>query len=127
MKEAGLEAAPSTLVKPPRVKASPCAMECKWLQTVRVDDLEGHPTQRYVVFGQVVGVYIDERFIKDGLLDTAAMYPIARAGYDDYFVSTAETRFSLRRPKGPALITQTASRLPRNGIYLKRPQTTKET
>jgi flavin reductase (DIM6/NTAB) family NADH-FMN oxidoreductase RutF len=98
MKEAGLEAAPSVLVKPLRVKASPCAMECKWLQTVRVDDLEDHPTQRYVVFGQVVGVYIDERFT-NGLLDTAAMRPIARAGYRDYFVSTPETKFSLRRPK----------------------------
>jgi flavin reductase (DIM6/NTAB) family NADH-FMN oxidoreductase RutF len=100
MKEADLEAAPSMLVKPPRVKASPCAMECKWIQTVRVDDLEGQPTQRYVVFGQVVGVHIEERFIKDGLLDTAAMRPIARAGYHDYFVLTPETRFSLRRPTG---------------------------
>src|SRR5262249_16636165 len=58
MKEAGLEAATSVLVRPPRVKASPCAMECKCLETVRVDDLEGHLSQRYVVFGQVVGVYI---------------------------------------------------------------------
>src|SRR5579871_2459791 len=27
----GLEAAPSKLVKPPRVAASPCALECKWM------------------------------------------------------------------------------------------------
>lgn len=100
MKEAGLEAAPSVLVKPPRVKASPCAMECKWLQTVRLNDLDGAPTQRYIVFGQVIGIHIDKRFIKDGLLDTAAMMPIARAGYHDYFVSTQQTKFSLRRPKG---------------------------
>jgi flavin reductase (DIM6/NTAB) family NADH-FMN oxidoreductase RutF len=100
MKEAGLDAAPSVLVKPPRVKASPCALECKWLQTVRLDDVDGQPTQRYIVFGQVVGIHIDERFIVDGLLDTAAMMPIARAGYHDYFVSTAETKFSIRRPKG---------------------------
>jgi len=33
-------------------------------------------------------------------LDTAAMQPIARAGYHDYFVGTPETKFSLRRPKG---------------------------
>jgi flavin reductase (DIM6/NTAB) family NADH-FMN oxidoreductase RutF len=100
MKEAGLEAAPSVLVKPPRVRAAPCAMECKWLQTVRLNDVDGNPTQRYIVFGQVVGIHIDERFIKDGLLDTAAMMPIARAGYHDYFVSTADTKFSMRRPKG---------------------------
>ena len=99
MKEAGLEPAPSILIKPPRVKASPCAMECKWLQTTRVNDVDGNPTQRYVVFGQVIGIYIDERFIKNGLLDTAAMQPIARAGYHDYFVSTAETKFSIRRPQ----------------------------
>jgi flavin reductase (DIM6/NTAB) family NADH-FMN oxidoreductase RutF len=100
MKEAGLEAAPSVLVNPPRVKASPCAMECKWLQTVRLNDADGHLTQRYIVFGQVVGIHIDERFIVDGLLDTAAMMPIARAGYHDYFAATPQTKFSLRRPKG---------------------------
>jgi flavin reductase (DIM6/NTAB) family NADH-FMN oxidoreductase RutF len=100
MKEAALDPAPSVLVKPPRVKASPCALECIWLQTLRLKDLAGGVTDRYVVFGQVVGVHIDERFIKDGLLDTAAMRPIARAGYQDYFVSTPETRFSMRRPKG---------------------------
>ncbi len=101
MKEAGLEAAPSMLVKPPRVKASPCAMECKWLQTLQMNDLDGNLTQRYVLFGQAIGIHIDDRFIKDGLLDTAAMMPIARSGYHDYFVSTPETKFSLRRPKGP--------------------------
>ena len=100
MAETGLAAAPSRLVKPPRVKESPCALECKWLQTVRLADLDGHVTDRYVVFGQVVGVYIDDAFIKDGKLDTAAMRPIARAGYHDYFVGTPETKFSLTRPTG---------------------------
>jgi len=100
MKEAGLEAAPSRLVKPPRVKAAPCALECRWLQTVQVHDIDGVQIDRHVVFGQVVGVHIDERFIRDGLLDTAAMRPIARAGYHDYFVATPETSFSIRRPSG---------------------------
>jgi flavin reductase (DIM6/NTAB) family NADH-FMN oxidoreductase RutF len=99
MKKAGLEPAQSVLVKPPRVKASPCAMECLWLQTVRLTDTAGVETDNYVVFGQVVGIHIEERFIKDGLLDTAAMRPIARAGYQQYFVSTPETKFSMRRPK----------------------------
>jgi flavin reductase (DIM6/NTAB) family NADH-FMN oxidoreductase RutF len=100
MREADLEAAPSVLVKPPRVKASPCALECKWLQTVQLHDLRGEATGRFVVFGQVIGVHIDESYIKDGSLDTAAMQPIARAGYQDYFVATAETKFSIRRPAG---------------------------
>jgi flavin reductase (DIM6/NTAB) family NADH-FMN oxidoreductase RutF len=94
MEAAGLEAAPSVLVKPPRVKASPCALECKWLQTVRLNDVDGNPAGRFIAFGQVIGIHIDERFIKNGLLDTAAMKPIMRAGYQDYFVATEETRFS---------------------------------
>jgi flavin reductase (DIM6/NTAB) family NADH-FMN oxidoreductase RutF len=89
------------MVKPPRVKDAPCALECKWLQTIRLRDLEGRITDRYVVFGQVVGVYIEDTFIKDGRLDTAAMRPIARAGYNDYFVGTPETLFSLKRPSSP--------------------------
>lgn len=95
MAAAGLEAAPSMLVKPPRVKASPCALECKWLQTVRPTDIDGNPAPRLIAFGQVIGIHIDERFIKNGLLDTAAMKPIARAGYQDYFVTTEDARFSL--------------------------------
>ena len=52
MQATGLEAAPSRLVKPPRVAASPCALECKWLKTVSFDDIEGKTMDRYVVFGQ---------------------------------------------------------------------------
>jgi hypothetical protein len=52
------------------------------------------------VFGQVIGVYIDERFIRDGLLDTGAMHPILRAGYHDYYSATPELRFAMKRPAG---------------------------
>jgi hypothetical protein len=46
----------------------------------------------------VVGIYIDDRFVKDGLVDTGAMRPIARLGYMDYAVVTPETVFSIERP-----------------------------
>jgi flavin reductase (DIM6/NTAB) family NADH-FMN oxidoreductase RutF len=100
MEKCGLAAAPSHLVKPPRVAASPCALECKWVQTVSLADVEGRPTDRHVVFGQVIGVYIDERFIRDGLLDTAALQPIMRAGYHDYFSISPALRFTMKRPAG---------------------------
>ena len=96
MERASLAPAPSRLVKPPRVAASPCALECRLLKVVSVDDLAGKPLDCHIVFGQVVGVHIDERFIVDGRLDTAAMKPIARAGYDEYAV--VESVFSMRRP-----------------------------
>jgi flavin reductase (DIM6/NTAB) family NADH-FMN oxidoreductase RutF len=86
MEQAGLASAPSRLVRPPRVAASPCALECKLLQIVALNDLDGRPAHRHVAFGQVIGIHIDDRFIKDGRLDTAAMQPIARCGYADYAV-----------------------------------------
>ncbi len=97
MIEAGLDPAPSRLVRPPRVAASPCALECRLLQIVDLRDLDGRSSQRFVAFGQVVGVYIDDRFIKDGKLDTAAMQPIARCGYNDYAV--VDKVFPMVRPR----------------------------
>lgn len=95
MEAAGLEAAPCRLVKPPRVKGAPAALECRYLKTVTLDPLEG-PATYHLVIGQVVGVHIEDEFIKGGLVDTAAMQIISRAGYHDYF--RADTRFSLTRP-----------------------------
>jgi flavin reductase (DIM6/NTAB) family NADH-FMN oxidoreductase RutF len=100
MIEAGLEALPSRLVRPPRVKASPCALECKLLQIVDLKDLDGEPAHRHVAFGQVVGIHIDDRFIKDGRVDTAAMRPIARCGYADYAV--VDKVIPVVRPRDPA-------------------------
>ena len=98
--EAGLTAAPSRLVKPPRVAEAPAALECKWVQTVQLKDVDGTPFDGWMVIGRVVGVHIDERFIKNGLLDTAAMKPIARGGYHDYSVLTES--FTMRRPESVA-------------------------
>jgi flavin reductase (DIM6/NTAB) family NADH-FMN oxidoreductase RutF len=96
MMRAGLEPAPSRLVKPPRVAASPCALECKLLKIVPIESIDGVALDCHVVFGQVVGVHIDDRFVVDGRLDTAAMKPIARCGYDEYAV--VESVFAMQRP-----------------------------
>lgn len=96
MEKAGLEPAPCRIVKPPRVKDSPCALECKLLQVVSPNDVDGQPLDCHIVIGQVVGVHIDERFLKDGLLDTAAMKTIARCGYHNYAV--VESQFTMVRP-----------------------------
>ncbi len=93
---AGLKKAPSTLVRPPRVAESPVALECHFVKTV---DLPGHDnaTGGYaIVVGQVVGVYIDDKFIVDGRVQTAAMRPIVRMGYSEYAV--INEAFSMRRP-----------------------------
>jgi flavin reductase (DIM6/NTAB) family NADH-FMN oxidoreductase RutF len=95
---AGLTMAPSQLVKPPRVAEAPTALECKLLQIVSPNQLSGQSANCNIVIGQVVGVHIDDRFVKDGRLNTAAMRPIARMGYDEYAV--VESAFAITRPAG---------------------------
>jgi len=95
-RHARLETAPSRLVKPPRVAASPAAFECKVTEMVKLKDLDGRDSGRRLVLGRVVGVHIDERFVRDGRVDSAAMRPIARGGYDEY--SVVERVFSMPRP-----------------------------
>lgn len=94
---ADLETAPSVLVKPPRVAASPCALGCRLIEVIQLKTIEGASIDNFLVLGQVVGVHIDETFIKEGRLDTAALAPIARCGYQDYAV--ADRLFSISRPR----------------------------
>jgi flavin reductase (DIM6/NTAB) family NADH-FMN oxidoreductase RutF len=51
---------------------------------------------QWAIIGRVVGIYIDDRFIHNGRVDTAAMKPIARMGYSEY--ATVEKAWSMRRP-----------------------------
>jgi flavin reductase (DIM6/NTAB) family NADH-FMN oxidoreductase RutF len=94
---AGLEMVPSHLVAPPRVAAAPAALECVYLDTYAIRTRDGREHVSHVVFGEVVGIYLDERFVTDeGRLDTAAMRPVARMGYDEYAV--VEWAFRMTRP-----------------------------
>jgi flavin reductase (DIM6/NTAB) family NADH-FMN oxidoreductase RutF len=92
----GVELAPSRLVAPPRVAASPTALECVYLETHVPRTRSGDPHVYALVFGQVVGVHVDDAFVRDGRLETAAMRPIARMGYDEYAV--VEQAFRMVRP-----------------------------
>lgn len=61
---AGLEMAPCKLVRPPRVAAAAAALECRLVSCNELVDLEGRPTNRWWVVGQVVATHIDDRFIR---------------------------------------------------------------
>ena len=87
---AGLEMAPSRLVVPPRVAASPVAFECRVIERVQL-------ARNIVTFGQVVGVHVDERHIVDGRFDTAGVRPIARCGYRGDYATVTEL-FEMIRP-----------------------------
>ncbi len=96
MELAGLTPATSQLVKPPRVKEAPAALECKYFQTIELPKNDGQAEGYYMVLGQVVGVYIDETYIKDGILDMEKLRPLGRLGYMDYTV--VDNIFSMNRP-----------------------------
>jgi flavin reductase (DIM6/NTAB) family NADH-FMN oxidoreductase RutF len=53
-----------------------------------------------IVVGSVVAGWLRQDFIRDGIVDTAAMRPIMRAGYRDCFVVAPENRFTMMRPRG---------------------------
>lgn len=93
---AKLDTASSRLVRPPRVAASPAAFECRVTELVKLKGLDGGDSGRRLVLGQVVGLHIDERFVRQGRIDSAAMRPIARGGYDEY--SVVERVFTMPRP-----------------------------
>jgi flavin reductase (DIM6/NTAB) family NADH-FMN oxidoreductase RutF len=93
---AKLDTASSRLVRPPRVAASPAAFECRVTEMVKLKDVDGSDSGRRLVLGRVVGIHVDERFVRQGRIDSAAMRPIARGGYDEY--SVVERVFSMPRP-----------------------------
>jgi len=95
---AGLTMAPCRIVAAPRVAETAAALECKVTEIVALKDIEGGANNRYLVLGQVVGVHLDERYIRDGMLDTAALRPLARCGYQDYAV--VDRMIKLARPAG---------------------------
>jgi flavin reductase (DIM6/NTAB) family NADH-FMN oxidoreductase RutF len=97
MAQAGVEAAPSINVKPPRVKASPIAMECKVLQIVDLPR-PADGSRANVVIGQVVGIHVADEVISDGIIDVKKINPLARLGYLDYATLDLDNMFSLRPP-----------------------------
>ncbi len=100
---AGLEKAPSRLVKPPRVAASPIQFECSYYCTL---DLPGtdNTAHHSIVIGRVLAVHIkDDCLTAKGLVDILKIRPLARMGYIDY-TSVTEI-FQIEGAKvGPGLI-----------------------
>jgi flavin reductase (DIM6/NTAB) family NADH-FMN oxidoreductase RutF len=97
---AGLTPVFGQIVDAPYVGESYVAMECVVTEIIRPRDMDGNRTDSHMVFGQVVGIHIDDRVIRDGRLDMALAQPVGRMGYMDY--SEASEVFELMRPKPPA-------------------------
>ncbi len=90
-----LTKAPCKLITPSRVAESPVCLECKVFKVIELPDDAGH-VENHMVIGRVIGIHIDDRFIEDGRVNTAAMKPIARLGYSEY--ATVTEAWRMRRP-----------------------------
>ncbi|MEU8651954.1 flavin reductase family protein [Streptomyces sp. NPDC048737] len=73
----GIEREPSLLVAPPRVAASPVALECRLHSTLGI----GNST---LVLGQVVHAAVHEDAVVDGRPDIRRLRPLARLGGDEW-------------------------------------------
>jgi flavin reductase (DIM6/NTAB) family NADH-FMN oxidoreductase RutF len=92
---ARLSKAPCRLINAPRVAESPVCLECRLFRVIELPDDQGKLGD-WLTIGRVIGIHIDDRFIDNGRVSTAAMKPIARLGYSEY--ATVETAWRMRRP-----------------------------
>ncbi len=93
-----LTAIPANLVGAPRIKEAPVHLECRYLKSVDIPGWTEADAYR-VVFGEVIGIHIDDAFITDeGLVDVAKMLVIGRLGYNDYTMVNSDSHFTMERP-----------------------------
>ena len=100
----GVEPAESTWVKPPRVKGSPVALECKLWKAMQGEDGLSH-----LVLGEVLGWYLRDDVHVRGRVDFGAIHPVGRLAAEYTHVDNAFVP-----PLDPALLAElTAGRVAR--------------
>ena len=83
----------SKLVRAPSVKDSPVNLECTLVKTIKLkSNLKKIST---MIIGEVIGIYINNKFVKNGRIDSVSMRYIARMGYSEY--TTVSSKFNLKR------------------------------
>ena len=73
----GVERELSARVRPPRVRASPVALECVCVGFRPFGETDAAST---VVFGRVVHLAVDESVVRDGRVQIDLLRPVARLG-----------------------------------------------
>ncbi|WP_126975938.1 flavin reductase family protein [Frigidibacter oleivorans] len=93
---AGLTPAPCRNIGAPRVAESPVSVECRLSQVIDLVPATGAPCTNRMAIGEVVGIHIDERVLRDGLVDVELLRPLGRMGYREYTVPPRS--FEMPRP-----------------------------
>jgi len=93
----GLATSPSIRVRPPRVAASPIALECRTLQVIRL--AAGAPSGGNIVIGLVVHVFVRDDAINERYhLDSLKLQAVGRMGGLGY--TRTRDRFDLPMGRG---------------------------
>lgn len=96
---AGLTSASSMNVGAPRVVESPVNLECQVCQIVPLRDAAGGMMSTWLILGEVVGVHIAQRLLRQGIYDTTGAAPVLRGGgRTDYFQIQREALFRMLQP-----------------------------
>ena len=99
-KLSGLKVRKAKYVDAPCVADSPAVLECELWQVIDLPHSSRKDNSgNYIVIGHVVGIYIDDSYITDGLFNTRMAEPLGRLGYMDYGVINADNIFSKNRPE----------------------------
>ena len=85
----------SKLVRVPSVADSPVNLECKLLKTLKLKS--NSKKHGIVIIGEVIGIFINNKFINKGRVDSTAMRYVARMGYSEYTI--VSSKFRMKRPK----------------------------
>ncbi|ARO30260.1 flavin reductase-like protein [Rhizobium sp. NXC14] len=96
---AGLTPKQSERIDAPYVGEAYAVLECRVTEIIEPKTLSGAPSENVLVFGEVVGIHIDEAIVRDGRLDMSIARPVARMGYMDY--SEGSDVFEMFRPQIP--------------------------
>ena len=83
----------SKLVSAPSVKDSPVNLECRLVKTIKLKSNSKKIST--MIIGEVIGIFINDKFIKNNRVDSVSMRYIARMGYNEY--TTVASKFDLKR------------------------------
>ena len=93
----GLTARQGRLVDAPYVGEAFAVLECKLTDIIQPKTLLGGLADNIMVFGEVVGIHIDEAIVRNDRLDMSIARPVGRMGYMDY--SEGSDVFEMFRPQ----------------------------
>lgn len=93
IKEVGLTALKSDMVKSPRIAEAPISMECRLVQTVEIGN---KPNRSSIILGEILIVHIRDDVITQGKIDPLKAKIIARLGDDDLYCRTTDV-FKMKR------------------------------